>query len=71
MEQLSELHAKPRARRLDNGPVLSSVAFTECCRDAASKPGSSNRGNPIRTCSSKTYRDEVLTFMPRPLTIGA
>jgi transposase InsO family protein len=29
MEQLIELHGKPRALRLDNGPELTSVAFTE------------------------------------------
>ena len=31
MEQLIELHGKPRALRLDNGPELTSVAFTEWC----------------------------------------
>jgi transposase InsO family protein len=29
MEQLIDLHGKPRALRLDNGPELTSVAFTE------------------------------------------
>jgi putative transposase len=31
VEQLIELYGKPRALRLDNGPELTSVAFTEWC----------------------------------------
>jgi putative transposase len=31
MEQLIEMHGKPNALRLDNGPELTSVAFTEWC----------------------------------------
>jgi putative transposase len=31
MEQLIELHGKPRALRLDNGPELTAIAFTEWC----------------------------------------
>jgi hypothetical protein len=31
IEQLIELYGKPRALRLDNGPELTSVAFTEWC----------------------------------------
>jgi putative transposase len=31
MEQLIEMHGKPQALRLDNGPELTSVVFTEWC----------------------------------------
>lgn len=31
MEQLIELHGKPGALRLDNGPELTAIAFTEWC----------------------------------------
>src|SRR5262245_60061195 len=31
MEQLIEMHGTPRALRVDNGPELTSIAFTEWC----------------------------------------
>jgi hypothetical protein len=31
MEQLIEMHGKPKALRVDNGPELTAIAFTEWC----------------------------------------
>jgi putative transposase len=46
MEQLIELHGKPRALRLDNGPELTAIAFTG--RWLGKHPGGSSDG--ARTC---------------------
>ena len=50
MEQLIEIHGKPRALRLDNGSELTSVAFTEWCAEKLIElrfiqPGKPNRGS--------------------------
>jgi putative transposase len=64
MEQLIELHGKPRALRLDNGPELTAIAFTEWCTtrgiDARFIQGGKPDQNAFIERFNKTYRDEVL-----------
>ena len=64
MEQLIELHGKPRALRLDNGPELTSVAFTEWCTSCGIEARFIQPGKPDQNAFierfNKTYRDEVL-----------
>jgi putative transposase len=64
MEQLIELHGKPRALRLDNGPELTSVAFTEWCTGRGIEARFIQPGKPDQNAFierfNKTYRDEVL-----------
>jgi len=64
MEQLIELHGKPRALRLDNGPELTSVAFTEWCASRGVEARFIQPGKPDQNAFierfNKTYRDEVL-----------
>ena len=64
MEQLIEMHGKPRALRLDNGSELTSIAFTEWCDGQGSSCASSSPGKPDQNAFierfNKTYRDEVL-----------
>src|SRR5439155_6767968 len=64
MEQLIELHGKPRALRLDNGPELTSVAFTEWCASRSVEARFIQPGKPDQNAFierfNKTYRDEVL-----------
>ena len=33
LDQLIEMHGKPRALRVDNGPELTSITFTEWCEE--------------------------------------
>jgi putative transposase len=64
MQQLIELHGKPRALRLENGADLTSIAFIEWCESQAitlrfiqpSKPDQ----NALIERFNKTYRTEVL-----------
>jgi putative transposase len=64
MEQLIEMHGKPRALRLDNGPELTSVAFTEWCASRGIDMRFIQPGKPDQNAFierfNKTYRDEVL-----------
>jgi putative transposase len=64
MEQLIELYGKPRALRLDNGPELTFVAFTEGCAARGIEVRFIQPGKPDQNAFierfNKTYRDEVL-----------
>ena len=64
MEQLIELHGKPRALRLDNGPELTAIAFTEWCTTRGIEARFIQPGKPDQNAFierfNKTYRDEVL-----------
>jgi len=64
MEQLIELHGKPKALRLDNGSELTSIAFTEWCQVRGIEPRFIQPGKPDQNAFierfNKTYRDEVL-----------
>ena len=64
MEQLIELHGKPRALRLDNGSELTSIAFTEWCAERGIELRFIQPGKPDQNAFierfNKTYRDEVL-----------
>ena len=64
MEQLIELHRKPRALRLDNGPELTVIGFTEWCTSRGIEPRSIQPGKPDQNAFTerfnKTYLDEVL-----------
>ena len=64
MEQLIEIHGKPRALRLDNGSELTSTAFTEWCAAQMIELRFIQPGKPDRNAFierfNKTYRDEVL-----------
>jgi putative transposase len=64
MEQLIELHGKPRALRLDNGPELTAIAFTEWCTSRGIEARFIQPGKPDQNAFierfNKTYRDEVL-----------
>lgn len=52
LEQLIEIHGKPWAIRCDNGPELTSQAFTEWCRAMRSRFASFNPASPTRMPSS-------------------
>ena len=63
-DNLIELHGKPRALRLDNGPELTAIAFTEWCTSRGIEaqfiqPGKLDQ-NAFIERFNKTYRDEVL-----------
>jgi putative transposase len=64
MEQLIELHGKPRALRLDNGSELTSTAFTEWCAKQQIELRFIQPGKPDQNAFierfNRTYRDEVL-----------
>jgi putative transposase len=64
MDQLIELHGKPRALRLDNGSELTSIAFTEWCERHGIEPRFIQPGKPDQNAFierfNKTYREEVL-----------
>ena len=65
MEQLIELHGKPRALRLDNGPeLITATAFTEWCAVRGIEARFIQPGKPDQNAFierfNKTYRDEVL-----------
>jgi putative transposase len=64
LEQLIELHGKPGALRLDNGPELTSQAFVEWAADRGIalrfiEPGKPNQ-NAFIERFNRTYRTEVL-----------
>ena len=64
LEQLIEIHGKPAAIRCDNGPELTSYAFTEWCKakDIALlfiQPGKPDQ-NAFIERFNRTYRNEVL-----------
>ena len=64
MDQLIELHGKPRALRLDNGSELTSHAFVEWARERNIalrfiQPGKPNQNAYIERFN-RTYRTEVL-----------
>jgi putative transposase len=64
LQQLIEMYGKPRALRLDNGPELTSVAFTEWCAENGVEVRFIQPGKPDQNAFierfNKTYRDEVL-----------
>lgn len=64
LQQLIEMYGKPRALRLDNGPELTSVAFTEWCAENGIEVRFIQPGKPDQNAFierfNKTYRDEVL-----------
>lgn len=64
LQQLIEMYGKPRALRLDNGPELTSVAFTEWCGARGIEVRFIQPGKPDQNAFiepfNKTYRDEVL-----------
>jgi putative transposase len=64
VEQLIEIHGKPAAIRCDNGPELTSYAFTDWCKtkDIALlfiQPGKPDQ-NAFIERFNRTYRNEVL-----------
>jgi len=67
MEQLIELHGKPRALRLDNGPELTAIFFTEWCTSRGIEPRFIQLGKPDQNAFierfNKTYRDEVHAYV--------
>ena len=65
MNQLIELHGRPRALRLDNGSELTSHAFTDWAQERGIalrfiEPGKPNQ-NAFIERFNKTYRNEVLS----------
>ena len=64
MEQLIELHGKPKALRLDNGPELTAIAFAEWCVERGIEARFIQPEKPDQNAFierfNKTYRDEVL-----------
>jgi predicted GNAT family acetyltransferase len=65
MEQLIEIHGKPGAIRCDNGPELTSYAFTEWCKVHGIEIRFIQPGKPDQNAFierfNRTYREEVLT----------
>ncbi len=64
IEQLIEVHGKPKAIRCDNGPELTSYAFTEWCKEQEIalrfiQPGKPDQ-NAFIERFNRTYREEVL-----------
>lgn len=64
MEQLIEMHGKPRALRVDNGSELTSSAFTEWCEAQGIELRFIEPGKPDQNAFierfNRTYREEVL-----------
>jgi putative transposase len=64
LEQLIEIHGKPAAIRCDNGPELTSYAFTEWCKTNHIKLMFIQPGKPDQNAFierfNRTYRSEVL-----------
>ncbi len=65
MDQLIEIHGKPLAIRCDNGPELTSSAFTEWCQAKSIQIRFIQPGKPDQNAFierfNRTYREEVLT----------
>ena len=64
LEQLIEIHGHPEAIRCDNGPELTSFAFTQWCKDNSItlrfiQPGKPDQ-NAFIERFNRTYRNEVL-----------
>ncbi len=64
LEQLIEIHGHPKAIRCDNGPELTSFAFTQWCKDHSItlrfiQPGKPDQ-NAFIERFNRTYRNEVL-----------
>ena len=64
LQQLMEMYGKLRALRLDNGPELTSIAFTEWCAENGIEVRFIQPGKPDQNAFierfNRTYRDEVL-----------
>jgi putative transposase len=64
LEQLIEMHGKPKALRLDNGAEFTSIAFTEWCQRQQIELWFIEPGKPDQNAFverfNKTYRQEVL-----------
>jgi len=64
LEQLEEIHGLPEAIRLDNGPELRSVVFTEWCESKGIELKYIQPGEPQQNAFierfNRTYRHEVL-----------
>ena len=63
--QLIDLHGRPRAIRCDNGPELTSDAFTAWCRSQDIELRFIQLGKPDQNANierfNRTYREEVLS----------
>lgn len=64
MEQLTDLHGRPQAIRCDNGPELTSEAFTDWCKRQDIELRFIQPGKPDQNAYierfNRTYREEVL-----------
>jgi len=64
LEQLIEIHGKPKAIRCDNGPELTSYAFGEWCKERGIELRFIQPGKPDQNAFierfNRTYREEVL-----------
>ena len=65
LTQMIDLHGRPTAIRCDNGPELTSRAFTDWCKEEAIElrfiqPGKPDQ-NAYIECFNRTYREEVLS----------
>ncbi len=64
LEQLIEIHGKPKAIRCDNGPELTSYAFGEWCKQRGIELRFIQPGKPEQNAFferfNRTYREEVL-----------
>ena len=65
LEQMTDLHGRPRAIRCDNGSELTSQAFTDWCREHAIELRFIQPGKPDQNAYierfNRTYREEVLS----------
>jgi len=64
LDQLIEMHGKPRALRVDNGAEFTSIAFTEWCAEHKIELYFIEPGKPDQNAFierfNRTYREEVL-----------
>jgi transposase InsO family protein len=64
LEQLIEMHGKPRALRVDNGTEFTSIAFTEWCEERKIELYFIEPGKPDQNAFierfKRTYPEEVL-----------
>ena len=65
LEQLIDMHGRPKAVRCDNGPELTSQVFTDWCGQQGIKTRYIEPGKPDQNAYierfNRTYRDEVLS----------